>query len=173
MPHSSYEIAVCCRYTFFSCCHNTHMSTHTRSTAWCVDCTSCVYEDFQKAFSDTLFVDLLCCRNDHNTYIRMNSMSLKNGSCFSHIFHSSVCTGSDHDLIDRQSSSHCPEDAGMLLLDGLRKDRSLQHFHILRPHLLRTLYILSLYVLLSILLSFHLPGIFRSWLRLRLPCLPL
>ena len=100
MPHSSYEITVCCRYTFFSCCHNTHMSTHTRSTAWCVDCTSCVYEDFQKAFSDTLFVYLLCSRNDHNTYIRMNSMSLKNGSCFSHIFHSSVCTGSDHDLID-------------------------------------------------------------------------
>ena len=47
MPHSSYKITVCCRYTLLSCCHNAHMSAHTRSTAWCVHGTARIYENIK------------------------------------------------------------------------------------------------------------------------------
>ena len=100
MSHTAYKVTVCCRNTFFSCCHNTHMTAHARTTAWCIDCTACIYKDIKKSFFDTLFIDLLRCRNNHNTYIRVNGMIFQNCSCLSQVFHSSVRTGSDHNLID-------------------------------------------------------------------------
>ena len=63
------------------------MTAHARATAWCIDCTACIYKDIKKAFFDTLFIDLLRCRNNHNTYIRVNGMTFQDCSCLSQVFH--------------------------------------------------------------------------------------
>ena len=100
MSHSSYKVTVRCRYTLFSCCHNTHMSTHTWSAARCIHCTSCIYENIHQSFVDTLFVNLLSSRNYHNTYIFVYFMTFENCCCLSHVFHTSIRTGSNNNLID-------------------------------------------------------------------------
>ena len=100
MSHASDKITVRCGNTLFSCCHNSHMPAHTRSAARSIYSTSCIYKNIQQSFFDTLLINLLCSRNNHHTHIRMYRMTFQYCRSFPHIFHSSVRTRTNHNLID-------------------------------------------------------------------------
>ena len=58
-------------------------------------------EDVHVAFLDTVFEDLLSCRNDDSSYIIMYFFAFEDPGSQCHVFQTTVGAGADNDLLDR------------------------------------------------------------------------
>ena len=75
------------------------------SQAWpagrCGNNASGIDEDVHVAFLDTVFEDLLSCRNDDSSYIIMYFFAFEDLGSQCHVFQTTVGAGADNDLLDR------------------------------------------------------------------------
>ena len=100
MSHTSHKVTVGCRYTTFSLCKNAHISAKTWSTGWSTYNCSCLNKCAKQSFFHCLKIDVLCCRNNDYTKTFLNLFAFQYLCCNSEIIHTSVCAGTNHNLID-------------------------------------------------------------------------
>ena len=100
MTHTSDEISVGGRYTFFTLCKNAHITAEAGSAGRCGNYAAGFDEDLEKTFFKALHINGLGSGKHDCSHTLCNMSALKDLSCDPHIGDTSVGAGTDDNLID-------------------------------------------------------------------------